>query len=126
MKGLILFTLFLGCLSQSVSGAPPSTGTFDDGNKLYEQKQYSKALRAYEGLIHQGNISSAILFNAGNAAFKSKQLGHAMCATAKHKDLPHVIPISRRTSNLRAMQREIPSVERILPNVSRECSLSTN
>ncbi len=74
MAVLLLFSF----LSSSILGASPNTGTFDDANKLYEQKQYSKALRAYEGLIRNGNISSAIFFNAGNAAFKNKQLGRAI------------------------------------------------
>ena len=55
-----------------------ATNTFEQANKLYEQKQYSKASSVYEGLIQQGGISSALLFNAGNAAFKSKQIGRAI------------------------------------------------
>ena len=74
---------FLLCLiafsPQFASGADTApTNTFNQANKLYEQKQYSKASSVYEGLIQQGSISSALLFNAGNAAFKSKQIGRAI------------------------------------------------
>lgn len=57
---------------------PISAQSFDQANKLYEQKQYSKAFSVYEDLIQRGAFSPAILFNSGNAAFKSKQIGKAI------------------------------------------------
>src|SRR6185369_14959299 len=57
------------------SGAPAS---FDQSNRLYEEGKYNEAIAGYESLLKSGKASTAILFNLGNAYFKSGQLGRAI------------------------------------------------
>jgi len=52
--------------------------TFLQANKLYEEAKYSQAAAKYEDLIHAGHVSPAIYFNAGNAWFKTGQIGRAI------------------------------------------------
>jgi tetratricopeptide (TPR) repeat protein len=73
-----LFCLIACSLAPARGAAAAAIQSFDQAGKLYEQKQYSKAFSIYEDLIHHDKISPAILFNAGNAAFKSKQIGRAI------------------------------------------------
>ncbi len=62
-----------------VASAESADDVFLQANKLYEQGKYAQASAAYEGLLRSGKISPAIYFNAGNAAFKSGELGRAIC-----------------------------------------------
>ena len=59
--------------------ASPVLGSvFEDANKLYEQGQYSEAIPLYQNLLESGRQSPGVLFNLGNAYFKSGQLGRAI------------------------------------------------
>lgn len=58
--------------------AEDTSAAFDAANLLYEKGQYESAARAYEALIAQGVRTSAVLFNAGDARFKSGQIGLAV------------------------------------------------
>jgi tetratricopeptide (TPR) repeat protein len=52
--------------------------SFLQGNKLYEEGKYSQAAAIYDGLLRAGHVSPEIYFNAGNAWFKSGQMGRAI------------------------------------------------
>ena len=56
-----------------------STG-FEAANKLYEEGKYADAAASYERLLQGGQVSAALYFNLGNAAFKSSQIGRAIAA----------------------------------------------
>ncbi len=56
------------------------TATFEQANKLYEQGKFADAAKTYESLRQQGQTSPELLFNLGNAYFKSGQTGRAMLA----------------------------------------------
>jgi tetratricopeptide (TPR) repeat protein len=62
----------LRCFSQGAEQ------TFDTANRLYDQGNYAEAAKLYQQIIQQGNASSALYFNLGNALFKSGQLGRAI------------------------------------------------
>ncbi len=51
---------------------------FEEGNKLYQEKEYRQALDKYQEVSEQGYESSALYFNMGNAYFKSNQLAKAI------------------------------------------------
>ncbi len=51
---------------------------FDAANLLYEKGQFAAAASAYEKIIADGTRTSALLFNAGNAYFKSEKIGEAV------------------------------------------------
>jgi tetratricopeptide (TPR) repeat protein len=55
-----------------------ASDTFLQANKLYEEGKYSQAATMYESLIKAGQVSPAVYFNAGNAWFKTGQLGRAI------------------------------------------------
>jgi tetratricopeptide (TPR) repeat protein len=53
---------------------------FAAANKLYAEGKFSDAAGAYEKILATGAQSPALLFNAGNAAFKAGHIGHAIAA----------------------------------------------
>jgi tetratricopeptide (TPR) repeat protein len=69
---LVLLAGVAGAQAESASDA------FLQANKLYEEAKYNQAAAMYENLLRDGRVSSAIYFNAGNAWFKSGQIGRAI------------------------------------------------
>jgi tetratricopeptide (TPR) repeat protein len=57
-----------------------STADFSIANKLYAQGKFSDAATVYEKILESGNTSANLLFNCGNAEFKSGSLGKAIAA----------------------------------------------
>ncbi len=53
---------------------------FTAANKLYSEGKFAAAAAAYDALLKTGAQSPALLFNAGNAAFKAGHLGQAIAA----------------------------------------------
>lgn len=77
---LAFATIFVGfALCVRVLAQNP-TATFEQANKLYEQGKFADAAKTYESLRQQGQVSSELLFNLGNAYFKSGQTGRATLA----------------------------------------------
>ena len=53
---------------------------FSAANKLYAEGKFADAAVAFEKILQTGAQSPALLFNAGNAEFKSGHLGRAIAA----------------------------------------------
>jgi len=53
---------------------------FSAANKLYAEGKFADAATAYDKIIQTGVRSPVLLFNAGNAEFKSGHLGRAIAA----------------------------------------------
>src|ERR1017187_2059370 len=53
---------------------------FNAANRLYAEGKYSDAANRYGIILQSGGVSPALLFNAGNAEFKSGHLGKAIAA----------------------------------------------
>jgi tetratricopeptide (TPR) repeat protein len=53
---------------------------FDAANRLYEQGAFAEAAKAYEALLGPGGTSATVLYNLGNAHFKSGRTGRAIAA----------------------------------------------
>jgi tetratricopeptide (TPR) repeat protein len=72
--------LVLVVLSGAVSSraADDVTARFEAANLLYEKGQFEPAAAAYEQMLADGVRSAGLLFNAGNAWFKSGQTGRAV------------------------------------------------
>jgi tetratricopeptide (TPR) repeat protein len=51
---------------------------FNEANRLYEQGKFAEAAKAYESVRADGRVSPALLFNLGNAWFKSGETGRAI------------------------------------------------
>ncbi len=60
-----------------ISWATPPRGHFARGNQAYESADYSSAIALYDSALAQ-SLSSAALYNRGNAYFKSGQVGRAL------------------------------------------------
>jgi tetratricopeptide (TPR) repeat protein len=60
------------------SGAA-SESQFEDANRLYETGKFAEAASLYQAAATNG-VSANLLFNLGNAHFKSGQLGRTMAA----------------------------------------------
>jgi tetratricopeptide (TPR) repeat protein len=72
----ILFTLvFAGNLF-----AAGVTADFSAANRLYAEGKFTDAANAYEKILASGETSPNLLFNDGNAEFKSGNLGKAVVA----------------------------------------------
>lgn len=62
----------------AVAVAQPTQPSFDNANNLYQKHQYDSALTLYRELIGKGFNNAELYYNAGNASFKSGQLGYAV------------------------------------------------
>jgi tetratricopeptide (TPR) repeat protein len=66
-------------ISQSLFAADIATD-FSAANRLYAEGKFPDAASAYEKILQTGAQSPSLLFNAGNAEFKSGHLGKAVTA----------------------------------------------
>ncbi len=62
------------------------TSDFSAANKLYAEGKFPAAAASYEQILKTGAASPALLFNYGNAEFKSGHLGRAIAAY-RHAEL---------------------------------------
>jgi len=69
---------------------------FSAANRFYAQGKFPEAAKAYETILQTGVESPALLFNYGNAEFKSGHLGRAIAAYQRAEQL------SPRDAELRA------------------------
>lgn len=53
---------------------------FSNGNQLYSAGKFSEAASVYRTILNSGTVSPNLLFNDGNAEFKSGNLGRAIAA----------------------------------------------
>lgn len=70
-----------------------ATARFDEANLAYETEDFEKAVRTYQNLIEDGNRSTALYFNLGNAHYRAGATGKAIASykralrlQPKHKD----------------------------------------
>ncbi len=56
------------------------TASFSDANQLYSAGKFPQAAKSYEAILNSGAVSPNLLFNYGNAEFKSGNLGRAIAA----------------------------------------------
>ncbi len=67
MRTNILFTLFF--ISIGLWGFS-NEDKFSKAEKLYQDEKYEKALKIYEGLLDENEVSSTAFYNIGNCYFK--------------------------------------------------------
>jgi tetratricopeptide (TPR) repeat protein len=59
------------------------------GNEYYREKQFEKAIDAYQQIIHMGYEGTALYYNLGNSYYKEGKLGYAILYYEKaHKLSP--------------------------------------
>jgi tetratricopeptide (TPR) repeat protein len=75
----VLWLALVAALSENIFAADISAD-FSSANKFYAQGKFTEAAKAYETILQTGAASPALLFNYGNAEFKSGHLGKAIAA----------------------------------------------
>ncbi len=73
----ILASVFFCAGTLCASDVP---GDFSHANQLYAAGKFPDAAKAYEGILTSGAVSPNLLFNYGDAEFKSGNLGRAIAA----------------------------------------------
>lgn len=73
----IFSAVFLGAGTLLASDVAAS---FSDANQLYAAGKFPLAAKSYEAILSSGTVSPNLLFNYGNAEFKSGNLGRAIAA----------------------------------------------
>jgi tetratricopeptide (TPR) repeat protein len=82
------------------------TGDFSHANQLYSAGKYSDAAKAYETILNSGAVSPNLLLNAGDAEFKSGNLGQAIAAFRRAALLaPHDADVR---ANLEFARSQVP------------------
>jgi tetratricopeptide (TPR) repeat protein len=77
---IILF-LFVACIGKTF--AADGGADFNAANRLYAEGKFADAAAAYEKILGSGAVSPHLLFNYGNAEFKSGNSGKAIAALRK-------------------------------------------
>ncbi len=54
------------------------TSSYEEANALYAEKEYTKAIEAYEHIVREEGIASEVFYNLGNAYFRINELGRAI------------------------------------------------
>lgn len=70
--------LTLGIIGYLITNSFNQTISLSVPNTLYSEGKYEEAFNAYLQLVEQGNISDALYFNLGNAAFKTGRFADAV------------------------------------------------
>jgi len=78
MKHWLAILIALVCAGKLL--AADISADFAAANKLYAEGKFAEAASAYDAILKTGAQSPALLFNAGNAAFKAGHLGKAVAA----------------------------------------------
>jgi len=60
---------------------------FAQGNQRYQEEDFGAAIEAYETVLSAGYESGPLLYNLGNAYFKAGELGRAILAWERARDL---------------------------------------
>jgi tetratricopeptide (TPR) repeat protein len=75
-----LFSILFALLFAGNLFAADATLDFNAANRLYAEGKFADAAGGYEKILKTGGASPALLFNYGNAEFKSAHLGRAIAA----------------------------------------------
>jgi tetratricopeptide (TPR) repeat protein len=94
MKHWLAILIALVCAGKLL--AADTSVDFAAANKLYAEGKFAEAATAYDAILKTGAQSPALLFNAGNAEFKTGHLGKAI-ASYRQAEL-----LSPRDAELRA------------------------
>ncbi len=104
-KSLILF--FALTLAANICAADVASN-FSAANRFYAKGKFPEAARAYETILQTGKTSPALLFNYGNAEFKSGHLGRAIAAYQSAEQLSPRDPELR--ANLAFVRNQVQGV----------------
>jgi len=112
MKRYAAILILLAGLALRARAADPAA-EFTDANNLYAQGKFADAAAAYQKIAADGQVSPALLFNLGNAAFKSGQIGQAIAAYSHAERLAPRDPDVR--ANLQFARNEVSGGDSVGP-----------
>jgi tetratricopeptide (TPR) repeat protein len=116
-----------------LSVATTSAGEqFAQANKLYEAKEFDKAIQAYQSVLSQGVESSSLYYNLGNAYFKKGDLGYAILYYLKAKrldpsddDIAHNLAFAKQFSRVQMEGVELNPISSFLVSLVDPYRLET-
>ena len=79
------FSVASGAQSLTLSGSVQ--GLMDQGNNLYQDKQYEQAIEAYQSIIHLGYEGTSLYYNLGNSYYREGKIGFAILYYEKALEL---------------------------------------
>ena len=94
---ILIFLLFSSC---SFAENKDLKGLFREGNKYYNEGEYSKALESYQEILSE-KTSPEVLYNAGCSAFKEGKIGLSLVYLQRAFD---IIP---RDSDIRKFRTDL-------------------
>lgn len=81
MKSIFKYTLILflliGCFTSQLH-ADENTSRFQEGNQLFQKKEYQAALNIYQAILSSGYENGPLYYNIGNCYYKLNDIGHAI------------------------------------------------
>lgn len=77
MKKPLLIVLFL-LFSFSLHAEESVQSFFYEGNRLYGEGEYQRAIDVYEAIVQKGGATAALYYNLGNSYYKLDQKGKAL------------------------------------------------
>jgi hypothetical protein len=87
MKKMLLFMLAGLLVSAQVFADPRSS--FEEGLRLYRANDMAGAITHWENVLRQGSVSGPLLFNLGNAYYRSGEIGKSiLCYERARKLMP--------------------------------------
>jgi tetratricopeptide (TPR) repeat protein len=78
MSGGRWFIAFVAVVLLCGAAAGDPVSRFDEGLRLYRSGDMDGAIGAWENLVRQGTVSGALLYNLGNAYYKTGKIGKAI------------------------------------------------
>ena len=77
---VLMLGILIACATPSFAAAPDPTRTFVEASRAYDENRLPEAIAGWESLLNQGQIHPEVLFNLGNAYYRSGQVGEAIRA----------------------------------------------
>lgn len=77
IKGVIILIIAYCSVTYA---APSATSGIEEADRFYSEQKYNEAVIAYESAIEKHGVSSALLYNLGNACYKADKPAEAVIA----------------------------------------------
>ena len=85
--GVLTLMIFFIVSTLSLKAQAPAATLFEEGNKIYNEGDFSKAVSLYEQTLLTGKHSAALYFNLGNAYYRLNKVAESIYYYEKAKQL---------------------------------------
>ncbi|MBX5438665.1 MAG: SH3 domain-containing protein [Thermoflavifilum sp.] len=113
----IMVAWLMGANMVAYAAADAELARFTQANVYFQQKKYDSALHLYQACIAAGILSPDVYYNAGCAAFESRQIGQAVYYFKKALLLAQEkgLPTKDIEHNLHVAEQQIKEMPETLP-----------